>query len=1704
MFKMSFKLSSMLLLVFSFILTSCSNNRSDTPQNPNENNTSTHEHTFSNSYEYDDNYHWHSSTCGHDVQSGKGKHSFISSITEPTYESGGYTTYTCSTCGYSYIDNETDALTHHYSNEWTYDSSAHWHACIDYGYENLRKDESNHTFTTLVTEPTYESGGYTTYTCSTCGYSYTDDETDALTHHYSNEWTYNSSTHWHACTDEGYEDLKKDEESHTFTTSVTDPTYESGGYTTYTCTTCGYTCTGDDTEPLPITITRKNYDGTILEVDNNVPYGSVPSYDGTTPTKESDDNNNYYFSGWTPKVEKATENATYTATFASEEITYTIDFDLNGGLSDSYKGPLEVKSFSKDFFFFDCVKDDWSFRGWEYQNEKIFDEKGNQLKNVTLVDNMVFKAIYSQTVKLTIATNMPEAGTITGEGEYPYNTYVDVSVKPNQGYKFVGWYYQNTLLSNEEVYKYMMWDEDITLEARFERDDFNLRIYTNNKDYGLVLLKSNSVIDDYLPEYADLKEYGSEVTIAAYSKSDVRFLGWYDENNNLVTTNAVYTFVMPNYDYALEAKWDYFTINYNLNGGVNNPNNPDYYTLSDDIINLESPTKEGYSFLGWKCNGEFVDKIDTSIANNITLEAVWSDYRYKIYNDDNDGKYASIISFNDSIIDVIIPESISFENQIIPVKKIDEDAFKNNSKIRSITIPISVISLGNNAFYNCSNLTTVSISENSRLTTIGDYAFYDCSSLTSIYIPSSATTIGSYAFRNCSNLTIYCEVPSEPSGWDSSWNYNERPVVWNSYKGIHDNLNGLEYVACYDEDGNPYITITGYNGSNTDVVILEYINVNGEDIIVNTIAEKAFYDNDTITSVTIPDSVTTIGSYAFRNCSNLTIYCEVPSKPSGWDSSWNYNKRPVVWNSYKGIHDNLNGLEYVACYDKDGNPYITITGYNGSNTDVVIPEYIEVNGEQIVIKEISNTAFRNNTVITSINIPDGVTSIGNRAFYGCSNLKTVAINSRLTTIGDSAFYNCYSLTSIYIPHSVTAIGSYAFYMCSNLTIYCEAPSEPSGWKSYWNHSHRPVLWSSYNGIYGNFSGFEYGVCIDEDGNKYITILGYNGSNTNVVIPEYIKVNGKDIIVKTIADNAFYNNFAITSVTISDSVTSIGDYAFYHCSSLTSINIPNSVTTIGSSAFDECSNLTTVRFGENSQLTTIGNSAFSHCSSLISINIPNSVTKIGDYAFSHCSSLISIYVPDNVTTIGDSAFYNCSKLTAVTIGEESQLTTIGVSAFSHCSSLISINIPNSVTKIGHYAFYNCSSLTSIYIPNSVTTIGSYAFSHCSSLTSIYIPDSVTTIGYYAFENCSNLTICCEVPFSPSGWDNYWNSSKRPIVWNCIDYGITAEGIHYGVLIDEDGNKYITITGYSGSYTNVVVSEYINVNGENIIVKTIADNAFYNNDTITSVTIPNSVTTIGSLAFYNCYSLTSIYISSSVTTIGSSAFDGCTNLTIYCQACSKPSGWADYWWNSSDRPVVWSSYLGIYGYFNDFEYGVCIDEDGNKYITITGYNASNTDVVIPESINVNGEDVIVKAIADNAFYNNDTITSVTISDCVTFIGDSAFYSCSSLISINIPNSVTKIGDYAFYNCSKLTSVTIGEESQLTTIGYAAFSDCSSLTSIYIPSSVTIIGSYAFDGCSNLTIYCQASSEPSGWSGLSWNYSNRPVVWETTYEEYLAEIA
>ena len=195
-------------------------------------------------------------------------------------------------------------------------------------------------------------------------------------------------------------------------------------------------------------------------------------------------------------------------------------------------------------------------------------------------------------------------------------------------------------------------------------------------------------------------------------------------------------------------------------------------------------------------------------------------------------------------------------------------------------------------------------------------------------------------------------------------------------------------------------------------------------------------------------------------------------------------------------------------------------------------------------------------------------------------------------------------------------------------------------------------------------------------------------------------------------------------------------------------------------------------------------------------------------------------------------------------------------------------------------------------------------------------------------------------------------------------------------------------------------------------------------------------------------------------------------------SRPSNWASGIYG--ECLVVYSSYFGVHGNYNSFTYAVCIDDNKEKYINIVRYVGTDNEVVIPESINVDGEEIPVKLIYGNAFREgNNEITSVSI-----------------------PSSVTKISYQAFMGCNDLKEVIIKDDSSLTIIDNAAFSSCLSLETIFIPSSVTTFGNGVFYNCPNLTIYCEISESESLWNS-EWNNSNCDVVWDTTYEEYLEVI-
>ena len=1005
------------------------------------------------------------------------------------------------------------------------------------------------------------------------------------------------------------------------------------------------------------------------------------------------------------------------------------------------------------------------------------------------------------------------------------------------------------------------------------------------------------------------------------------------------------------------------------------------------------------------------------------------------------------------------------------VTSIGDYAFSGCSELTSIEIPNSVTSIGYNAFYNCSGLTSVIIGNS--VTSIGICAFYNCSGLTSIVIPNSVTSIGDYAFFDCSGLTsIVVEVGNKK--YDSRENCN----------------------AIIETKSNKLIA-----GCMNTVIPNS----------VTSIGDYAFFDCSGLTSIVIPNSVTSIGDDAFRDCSGLTSI--------------------IIPNSVTSIGN-------LAFYNCSG------------LTSIVI-------GNSVT--SIGNSAFSDCSGLTSIEIPNSVTGIGNNAFERCFGLTSITIPNSVISIGNSAFYGCFGLTSITIPNSVTSIGGRAFYICDNLTSIVIGNSVTSiGEEAFYG-----TAW------YDNQpDGVVY------TGNVLYAYKGTMPPNTSVLV--------KDGTLG-IAARAFFDCSGLASIIIPNSVVSIGDGAFSGCSGLTSIEIPNSVTSIEGFAFSGCSGLTSIEIPNS--VTSIGEwaffgtawydnqpdgvvyagnvlytykgtmppntsvlvkdgtlgiaaSAFSGCSGLTSVVIPNSVTSIGDYAFFECSGLTSITIPNSVTSIGSKAFYNCSGLKIVVnlsrltlragssdygyiayyadkvindpncsimgdfvfstvggkhtlvayLGNATEITlpdnyngedyTIGDDVFYNCLGLTSIEIPNSVTGIGDYAFYNCKGLTSIVIPNSVTSIGNYAFLGCSGLTNVVIGNSVTSIGIYAF-------------FGTAWYDN---QPDGVVYTGNVLYAYKGTMPPNTSVLVKDGTLGIAASAFSGcsGLTSIEIPNS---------VTSIGVWAFEDCSGLTSVVIPNSVTSIGDRAFSGCSGLTSIVIPNSVTSIGEIAFYNCSGLKIVVnlsrltlRAGSSDYGYIAYY---ADK-VINDPNCSIMG---DFVFSTV----GGKH-TLVAYLGNATEITLPD--NYNGEDY---AIGDNLFNGNNTITSIIIPNSVVSIGDGAFSGCSGLKTVvNLSRLTLSAGStgcgYVAYYADKVINAHngsiegdfvfgkpdgastlvayLGSEIELVlpvdyggenyVIGDDVFSHCSELENLTIPCSVTNIGNYAFNGCTSLKELCIEDGE------------------------------
>ena len=971
-------------------------------------------------------------------------------------------------------------------------------------------------------------------------------------------------------------------------------------------------------------------------------------------------------------------------------------------------------------------------------------------------------------------------------------------------------------------------------------------------------------------------------------------------------------------------------------------------------------------------------------------------------------------------------------------------AFSSCSSLTSITIPESVTSIGYEAFYGCSALTSITIPNS--VTSIRNYTFKNCSALTSITIPNSVTSIGERAFENCSSLTSITIPENVTSIGDHAFYdcSSLKSVVWNATNctdfrfdqstvtsiTFGNSVKHIPAYLCYRMENLQSVVIPNSvtsigMGTFSGCSSLTSITIPNS---VTSIEDATFDGCSSLTSITLPNSVTSIGYSAFYGCSSLTSITIPESVTSIGERAFGdcSSLTSVVWNAKNCYNES----QWSPFYGGTSQ----ITSFTFGDSVESIPRYLCDRMENL----------------TSVTIGKSVTNIGYSAFHGCSSLTSVVWNvaeikdfkrdqepfssSSITvfTFGDDVksipAYLCFemeSLQSIVIPNNVDSVKSYAFNGCSSLK------SVRIG------------------------EGLKY---IDQDAFSKCTALEsieWNAINCNVY-SQYTN------------HLPFSSCEQITSFTFGDSVDSIPQYLCYKMNNLQSIIIPNSVTSIGNSAFQDCSALSSVIIGNS--VTSIGDYAFYSCDSLTSVTIPNSVTNIGSYAFQHCSSLASVTIGNSVTSIRDNAFYGCSSLTFATIGNS--VTSIGAEAFRYCNSLTSINLPNSVTSIGESAFKDCSALSSAIIGNSVTSIGESAFYNCSSLTSITIPESVTSIGEYAFNGCSNLANLTIKAKSAEDYIqrkiNYqlykYNSGLQALTRSLLINGKEATKIVIPENIDSIGDYtfyncshiqsitlhddiYLDKTSFLGcdsiasiTITTPSIEAYcqssLNNNLYKYGLKTATRNILVDNEDITLLIIPESISSISEYLFYNCSTITSLIIPENIESIGYGAFYGCEKLEAIYQTSSTPPTIDTYAFTS--LPVCYIPYGSLTAYENS-----TWKKQVSRFVEepITGYQiyytSSDGNVVTPSAA-----DAFNATIMSNVYENGQGI--ITFNGFVYAIKAEAFSNCSNLTSITIPVSIKQIENQAFANCSALGVVEV-ESTTPPTLGTEAFT---SAPTCYIP--------------------------------------------------------
>ncbi len=850
---------------------------------------------------------------------------------------------------------------------------------------------------------------------------------------------------------------------------------------------------------------------------------------------------------------------------------------------------------------------------------------------------------------------------------------------------------------------------------------------------------------------------------------------------------------------------------------------------------------------------------------------------------------------------------------------IGKNAFSNCTGVKSYDIPSTVWGIGAGAFSGSTSLEKVNFKSGSKLTALGDGAFQNCTRLTKVY----------YAGNTTKN-TLPPNLAGDPDNLENepSHKTGEQTFKWLG-KGLFAGCTALQsFVIPKNIIAVPHTMFQGCTA--LQKVTFE----TGNKAACKFIGNGAFQQCTSLVQIELPDKCTKIYNAAFNLCTKL--------------------KKVIV-------SDNLNFFG-AACYaEADGaDSDEKLCGFNcgtfascpvlslaprskasslKSNQIIIPPKvtYIPTTCFQSCtgitsvsmasVKDIGDKAFNNCRSLTSVTVPNAVSTIKSGVFQDCAGLKTVVYSKNLQEIKESAFKGCSSLTSarpsdqkamkntIMLPASCEAVQKFGFEDCSSfkyLNILSKTKSK---------------LATLGEKAFANCTSLE-GSTLDGTSSQELSFP----SKVEVIHPRLfykcnslktVKFEGK---VTSIGESTFEECSSLTKVTINDTVKQIGANAFKNCTSLKNLPVTTKgkvamtlVSEIKDGTFQGCKALKTADLSAAKNISSVGSHAFEDCAALTKVILPNAsnLTNLGESAFNKCTALNLVTIsatatnsrlPSSIVSVGKTAFANTAlkNMTIVKPKNKDFQNIIGEGAFTDCKKLKSVDLSGSnLISLEKNLFANDELLTSVKLPTTLDTIGDSAFKNCVKLSTInsttkgtaVIPKNVKTISNLAFADCH----CIAKMTIPAATDNISMSA-----WN-FSFTYTQDDLKKGVInplkaivIDSKNANYKSINGVMYSKDGSKLLMYpVMKQGKNFTVPSsvteIGAGAFSSNNYIANVTIPTSVKTISSKAFNRCEGLRTVkYGNNKTVNFTYDAFSGLTGkpkVAFYASSGSTAQTYAE---------------------------------------------------------------------------------------------------------------------------------------------------------------------------------------------------------------------